>query len=123
MGTLANADYSTERALQEAAFKTFHLFYSQADRDCITSTDLKNERNDNGNKARRLKMIEDNIKLESNFIKETRRIFPEQTVNPTLSMQRSLENLASRNFIKMENMKEPYKAIPSTTNQDAMSIE
>ena len=52
-------DYTTDRALQEAAFKTFHLDYVP-NHEIITSHDLKNDKEA---RARRLKLIEDNIQL------------------------------------------------------------
>ena len=115
-------DYTTDRALQEAAFKTFHLDYVPY-RESISSHDLKNDKEA---RARRLKLIEDNIQLANErdllyYETKERRIFPQRVISPSQSMRKSLENLESKNFIRMEHMKDKY--IPSTTNQEAMSLE
>jgi len=72
-------------------------------------------------------MIEENIQLASErdlfkYKKAERPIFPQVAVSPKLSIQKSLESLDSKNFIKMEHMKD-HKYIPSTTNQEALTIE
>lgn len=72
-------------------------------------------------------MIEENIQLASErdlfkYQKVERPLFPQVVISPNLSMQKSLENLDSKNFIKMEHMKD-HKYIPSTTNQEALTIE
>lgn len=70
--------------------------------------------------------MQENIQLASErdlfkYKKEERPIFPRKVISPSLIMQKSLDNLESKNFIKMENMKD--RNIPSTTNQEDLTIE